>query len=383
MTFQALLVSKDEEAAAVLTPVLSGFGVGVDACGYPEALVRLTEQKFDAVIVDYDDPHSAALVLQNASQASAGNSAVTVALLSDKTRVRNVFGAGANFVLYKPISEGQAQASLRAATALIKRERRRGFRVAVQVPVQLRVHNAAQNGDGGGPEMEGILLDLSEDGMDLLAAQPLCPAAAISARFGLPEGPAELELRGEVCWANPNGQSGIRFVDLADNLRTSLREWVNNNAQELPPEDPDPVSECKLTDLSLGGCYVETQSPFPERAGITLCLRAAEMEVEAEGLVRVMHPAYGMGIEFASATAQQRAQVASFIQFLTSQPGTMPELLITARSLTAEDSVSESSPAPEMEDPLLELLRHHESLSQEEFLQELRKQRHSEEVASQ
>jgi len=46
------------------------------------------------------------------------------------------FGAGANFVLYKPISVSQAQASLRAATALLKRERRRAFRVPVQVPVR-------------------------------------------------------------------------------------------------------------------------------------------------------------------------------------------------------------------------------------------------------
>jgi CheY-like chemotaxis protein len=382
MTFQALLVSKDDEAAAVLTPVLSGSGVGVQACGYPDALVRLTEQKFDAVIVDYDDPHSAALVLQNATRPSSGNSAVTVALLSDKTRVRNVFGAGANFVLYKPITESQAQASLRSATALIKRERRRSFRVAVQVPVQLRVHNGAQNGEPNGPEIEGILLDLSEDGMDVLAAQPLCPAAALNARFSLPDGVGDFDIRGEVCWANPNGQSGLRFVDIPENLHASLHAWVTANAQELPPEEPDPVSECRLTDLSLGGCYVETASPFPERSGITLCLRAADIEVEAEGMVRVMHPEFGMGIEFASATPEQRAQVASFIEFLTSQPGTTPELLITPRALAADDSYNSEQPQ-EMEDSLLELLRHHESLSQEEFLQELRKQRNSEEVASQ
>ena len=123
MTFQALLVSKDEEAIAVLNPVLAGFELNVQSCGYPEAMVRISEQKYDAVLVDFDDPHSAALLLQNVS--SIGNGVVTVALLSDKAKVRNVFGAGANFVLYKPISEPQAQASLRAATALIKRERRR------------------------------------------------------------------------------------------------------------------------------------------------------------------------------------------------------------------------------------------------------------------
>src|SRR5580704_15220039 len=179
MTFQALLVSKDEQATAVLTSVLAGFGLGVQCCGYPDALCRLTEQKFDAVIVDYDDPHSAALVLQNAYQATAGDSAVTVALLNDKTKVRHVFGAGANFVLYKPVSQQQAEASLRAAIAMMKRERRTAFRVSVQLPVKLRVDNGA--------EMEGILLDLSEDGLDVLASQQLCPAAIISASFALPD----------------------------------------------------------------------------------------------------------------------------------------------------------------------------------------------------
>src|SRR5258705_316697 len=174
------------------------------------------------LLTENDDPHSAALVLQNASQASSGNTVVTVALLSDKTKVRNVFGAGANFVLYKPISVPQAQASLRAATALLKRERRRAFRVPVQVPVEVRVEDGA--------EMEGILLDLSEEGMDILTAQPLYPSAPIGAQFVLPNTDTEVEPRGEVAWANPNGQSGVRFVDLPEKLRASLKTWVTANS---------------------------------------------------------------------------------------------------------------------------------------------------------
>ncbi len=376
MTFHALLVSKDEEAATVLTPLLSRCGVTVACCGYPEALCRLTEEKFDSVIVDFDDPHSASLVLQNASQVTSGVKAVTVALLSDKTKVRNVFGAGANFILYKPISVEQAEASLRAATALIKRERRRSFRVPVQVPIQLQVEN--------GTPLEGILLDLSEDGMDVLAAQPLCPGARISAQFNLPDGDTEIQGSGEIAWASPNGQAGVRFIDLPDNLRATLKTWVAANAPEIPPPDPEPVSQCTLTDLSLGGCYVETESPFPERSGITLCLNAEDIEVQAEGTVRVMHPGFGMGIEFASRTTDERAQVARFIGFLTSRPGMLPALLITPRILAAGDQYNQPDPLPkeELDDPLLELLRSHESLNQEEFLQKLRQQRRSEEVTS-
>jgi hypothetical protein len=73
--------------------------------------------------------------------------------------------------------------------------------------------------------------------------------------------------------------------------------------------------------------------------------------------------------------------VETFIEFLTSRPGTLPELLVTPRALTAPRGDYENNHAEELEDPLLELLRDHEGLSQDEFLGALRKQRHSEEVA--
>jgi hypothetical protein len=220
--------------------------------------------------------------------------------------------------------------------------------------------------------------------MDVLAAQPLCPGATIRANFNLPDSTTEIQTSGEIAWASPNGQAGVRFIDLPENLRDTLKSWVSANAPEIPPPDPEPVSQCKLTDLSLGGCYVETASPFPERSGITLCLNAEDMEVQAEGTVRVMHPGFGMGIEFAARTADERAQVARFIGFLTSRPGTSPELLITPSILAAGDTHIEPDlpPKEELDDPLLELLRNHETLSQEEFLQKLRQQRNSEEVTS-
>ena len=54
-------------------------------------------------------------------------------------------------------------------------------------------------------------------------------------------------------------------------------------------------------------------------------------------MVRVMHPEFGMGIEFASGTAEQREQVGNFIGFLTSRPGTVPQLLITPKALAADN----------------------------------------------
>jgi CheY-like chemotaxis protein len=368
MKFQALLVSSDGAATAALAPVLAGFSLGVESCSYSEASALLAERKFDALLVDFDEPEKAAATLQSAANGRP-RSPVTAALLRDKATVRSVFGAGANFVLYKPISPEQAQASLRAATALIKRERRRALRVPVQVPVRLRAQN--------GPEVEGILLDVSEDGLEVLASQPLCPSAVIALKFSLPQSSGPMEVRAEVVWANPNGQSGVRFVDMSDPVRAALQAWIGDNAEGFLPEEPETVTACRLTDLSLGGCYLETQSPFPERSGVLLRLQADGMEAKAQGMVRVMHPEFGMGIEFASSTAPERDQVRQFIEFLSTRPGVTPRLSIAPLTLPAgQDSGRLQAPANgDFDDPLLDLLRNHEALSQEEFLQQLCQQR--------
>jgi DNA-binding response OmpR family regulator len=369
MSFRALLVTKDDQVAEILAPVLSSFGLSTQCCGYSDAVCLVTEQKFQAVLVDYDDPHSAALILQNLSSTAFQIQVVTVALLSDRNKVRTAFGAGANFILYKPIAEAQAVSTLRAATALIKRERRTSFRVPIQVSVQLKLESSE-----GSSSMEGILLDLSETGMDVLASQPLYPSARIQARFVLPNSSSEFAVPGEVVWANPNGETGVRFGDTPDPLRAGLRLWISENSQEVSPREPEAVPDCQLTDLSLGACYVETASPFPERTRVALILRADGVEFRTEGLVRVMHPSRGMGIEFAAGTREQRQQSESFLQFLSSRPGIQPQLLITPQPGDGNFPAA----VGDVDDPLLDLLRNHEAFSEEMFLEALRSQRNAE-----
>jgi len=188
--------------------------------------------------------------------------------------------------------------------------------------------------------------------------------------------------------ANANGQTGVRFLDLADTSSTALKGWLQAAANTGTPGANETVPHCNLTDLSLGGCYVETNAPFPERALIDLCLKTEKLEVHTEGMVRVAHPSHGMGVEFPSRTAEQRAQVGNLIDVLRQGSATPPELSISPRALVADLTQFEpADPKPEqsaedLEDPLLELLRRGASLQQDEFLSELRQQRHPVDVAS-
>ena len=372
MNFQALLVSKDSQAAEILTQVLSVFGMGLTPCDDAEAVSMLREQKFDAVIVDFDSPKTAEQVLHNVQESFSGERAVTVALLSDRSELRNLLRKGANFVLYKPLSEQSTEAALSAAASLVKRHRR-SFRVPVQAPVQIKVQS--------GPDVEGILLDLSENGMHILAAQPLAPSAAIIAHFTLPGLGSEIETPGEVTWTNPNGEVGVRFSEISDDIRKTVKDWIGARAPSGPLQTPDPMPLCKLTDLSPGACYVETQAPFPEDSVLALCVKAGDKETKSEAVVRVMHPGFGMGLEFVAKSSDQPHDRVGLIEFLTSQPGAIPEIAIVPRALKAEESVA-TAKNEDSDDPLLELLHRHWSFSQEEFLRELQSQRSGETVSA-
>jgi CheY-like chemotaxis protein len=376
MNLQALLVSTDDSAADVLGRVLPALGIAMDRSSDPETTIaRIQQQKFDLLVADYDVPTAAEAVLQLAAQ--LGQGALTVVLVADTAKVRAILNGGAHFVLYKPLSDETVRAGVRAVAALLNRERRRAFRVPVQAPVEITLPD--------GRKADGILLDLSETGMDVLTAEAQVPGSTLSVQFQLPEG-IHVEAHGQVAWANPNGQSGVHFVDVPQNTASELRMWLQNAALSAGADLDEAVPHCKLTDLSLGGCYVESDAPFPERALIDLCFKANEMEVHTEGMVRVAHPAYGMGVEFPSRTPEQRAQVGNLITFLRSCPDTVPELTISPRALVADLAQFESGgtvdDAAELEDPLLELLRRGSTLQQEEFLAELRHQRNPEGVAS-
>jgi hypothetical protein len=224
--------------------------------------------------------------------------------------------------------------------------------------------------------------------MDVLTAETQFPGALLGFSFKLPDGALEVAAHGQVAWANPNGQTGVHFVDLSEEMAAALKSWVKAAATTAGAGPSETVPHCKLTDLSLGGCYIETDAPFPERSLVDLCFKTNEMEIHTEGMVRVTHPGQGMGVEFPSRTAEQRAQVGNLINFLRNCPETMLELIVSPRALVADltqfqpDDTQPAQAGEELEDALLELLRRGATLQQEDFLAELSRQRTPEDLAS-
>ncbi len=368
MNLKSLLLCSDEKIVRVLRRTLGDLDIGVEHCASSEiALRKLTRDRFEAIIVDCAGPGAAA-VLRSARTAPCNKRAVAVAILDPDIGLRSAFEIGAHFILYKPVSVERAKSSFRAARALMKKERRRNNRVSVRIPVEMSSRES-------GARFNVNTTDLGEGGLAVSLPRRSKAHGRWQLSFTLPGSATVLRVDAEFAWEGAGNQVGLRFQDQAPEVARQLREWLGRNF--LDGEKDDPPVRCQLTDLSLGGCYLDVPAPFPVSTRVTLLMRANDVELRAEGIVRVMHPEKGMGVEFTQSTQEHRALLEKFLSLLTENRGVLPELLVEPEGLeteTGQNSGIAATPG-DTEDALLELFRNHTAHSADSFLAELRKQR--------
>lgn len=372
MSLRALVLCSDDKILRVLRRVLSDLEIDAEHCTSADAAVRkLTRRRFEAVVVDCEQEDMAASVLKSVRSAPCNRHAVAVAMLDGTKAVKGAFALGAHFVLYKPITVERAKNSFRAARALMKCERRRNARVPIELPVTLSF---------GGKEgqQQTTTIDLSEGGMATRFARQSRKKDRLRVSFILPGNEQPIECDAEMAWEDDSARAGIRFVNLQGEERARIKAWLSRHLPDMESDDP-PVA-CKLTDLSPGGCYVEIATPFPLRTRVTLAMRAGDLRVEVEGLVRVTHPEMGMGVEFVQATGPQRQNLELFIQTLISSKQVAPELEVQPDGVEDESALPASTTSG-VGDPLVELFHRRHHLPAEAFLGELRQQRHRQAAA--
>lgn len=362
---RALVVARDTAVATEsLATMLRGQGLDVTCVpNAADALARIPENAPDLVFSELDDAGEAAWLLDSIRPANGSASLLSVLVLKDESERPAALRMGAHFVLYQPISLPQVRSVLLATKSLMSRERRRTTRVPIQLPITLAWE--------GAENVEGIVLDVSETGMDVLISQPVSNFTELAFHFMLPERLAPVEGRGTVAWTRSTGESGVRFENLSEEAHIALNSWLDSTAPTVSEYDANSGVLCKLTDLSLGACYVESESPFPVGTRLDLILQARGTFAGAGGSVRVLHPVHGMGIEFLAETEQQRKSVEGFLDFLVSQPGVTPELRCIPREFVPMTQLPADA---NTSDTLLDLIRSDAALSQTEFQAELHKQ---------
>jgi c-di-GMP-binding flagellar brake protein YcgR len=189
-----------------------------------------------------------------------------IAVVEGEFNARPVFGLGANFILYRPLSSERTRISLRAARNLMRRERRRAPRAAVT--------STAKVAYPGAPELNAVLTDLSDGGTLIQTANRLPPACKVYFEFALPGQQQLVRLSGEVAWQHASGRTGIRFLDVPQSSRRLMQTWLQqNNAQPAtvrpaqPPAITPSAIQSSRTEATESGALRE-KTPEPEDSSL-------------------------------------------------------------------------------------------------------------------
>jgi CheY-like chemotaxis protein len=370
MNLKSLLLSSDEKTVRVLRRVLSDLEITVEHCTSWEASVRrITRQRFEAIIVDSANREDAGNVLRAMKAAPINKRALAIVLVESNVGLKGGFELGAHFVLHKPLAVERAKASFRAVRALMKSERRLQLRVPVELPITCI----------GNSRYPARTIDLCEGGMAIQFTGR--KANETSLRFalelpGVEKGVFEkLEIAGELAWEGDEYRAGVRFKDVADSQRSTLRKWLAAHLPEHEPDDPPVV--CRVKDLSGGACYLTTNSPFPKSSRVILSVNTGTTAIHANGVVRVTHPEFGMGIEFQRSTPEQQQQVQQFIETLRAE-GEARELHAEPDGL--DSALDENSPPTcPSDDALVHLFHEQAQVSVEVFLLQMEQTRQPQE----
>jgi CheY-like chemotaxis protein len=366
MDLRALVVCPDQDSATLLTLILSELGMAAEHTpSISRGLELLDSQRFDAIILDYRADQSSEDFFTRLRRSAKNRASMLIAIVDGNFNARPVFGLGAHFILYRPLSSERTRISLRAARSLLRRERRRAPRASVS--------STANVAYPGAPELNAVLTDLSDGGTLIQTANRLPPECKVYFEFELPGQEQLVRLSGEVAWQDASGRTGIRFVDVPQSSRRLMQTWLQqssaNPATPLPaqsarkhpvtqsrplrektPDSKDAIlvsnagnrreehrfacklgaevyrlgsnvpNRCILSDISEGGCYVEMPSPLSGQSGVEILVRTADTKLRITGQVLTTHPGFGMGVRFMFRDSVEREEVLRLLAVLSAGP---------------------------------------------------------------
>ena len=383
MTLSALLVCADDAAAGVLGRVLNELNIRVESC--PDTVrggIRAAQERFDVIIVDGKSTSDVLSLLRETRLSRVNDSTLAIAVVPSQESIRELFSLGVNFVLYKPVAYDRALSSLKAARAVMHKEKRKSARATVHTHATVDYANVEQE--------KATLIDLAEDGMAVMFGKKLPPTSKVYFQFKLPGHMSSVRLSGQLVWQDWNGRGGVQFIDVPRSSRRLMDEFLGANLpkrgkQELSDVtvemeeslqlagvavaevthggsrtessaaltesvsmEPNATKEtdssnrrtqsryncrigaevyrmgnsvpnhCCLTDLSSGGCYLEVSLPFPKGSSVEILVRTYELKLRLTGVVQASHPGYGMGVAFELKTKEEQMSVKRLIDFVAS-----------------------------------------------------------------
>lgn len=232
---KGLLFSTDAQVVCVMNQVMDNFEIETEVCQAPgSALDRVSTMQLDTLIIDWTGSERAPEIIA-AMRGSQQNAKSTVlAMVQGDEEMLAARRAGANFVMYKPISVDQATRFLRAAYGNMLLQRRWAARCQVDIPAVVHLF-----GSGSVPAK---IVNLSARGLAFVCEYDIRVDQQLTLQFKLPGLSATTQVQGQVMnivGRNNWTRCGVCFSPLPQGESDALEAWLS---EHLPQQSDEVIS---------------------------------------------------------------------------------------------------------------------------------------------
>lgn len=222
--WEFLIVGNDARIHTKLNAAIHDFaGATNTTYDTAAALAYITRRKLDGIFIDMRIEGALSLV-GSIRRGNSNRFAAVFACAGEYEDASRLLNAGANFVVHKPLDPTEVATVLNAAGRMMAAERQRYLRHQLTLPVILKTPDR---------EQKAMTSNISRGGMAVRCPQSLDPGSAIQFVLELPVG-EPVRGRGEVAWANTDGQMGIRFYLMGEEVKTTLWHWMEERSRPSP-----------------------------------------------------------------------------------------------------------------------------------------------------
>lgn len=226
MPLNCLLLTSDATLLEVFRTGFRGTSVELEMRRDAASAIELsTRRHLDGFVIDCDDVSGGTDVLTEIRGSRSNKASFVVAVVNGTTSVSMAVDAGANFVLGKPVHDGQLRSLFDAAVPKMAREHRGYFRHKVDLPVELLSHT--------GETFAGKIMNVSEDGLALTRFGTAAVEGVVTVQFALPSAePQSFQAKAEVVW-NDASAMGLRFLRIELGSRSCFGTWLDSLEAQL------------------------------------------------------------------------------------------------------------------------------------------------------
>ena len=217
MKLNALVMSRSQASIKMLISAFADLGIEYQVCSSASDTIETLAQSYhSALIVDFDLPY-AVDIAKMARAAPEKRRPVLFGVIGAGTSIAGVFQAGANFVLYKPLDLPQVLHSFRAAQGFMREDRRRTSRQRSEALAYLQLPTGT---------IPALVLDVTQQGLSIQAAEPMTPVRNVPLRFLLPGSTLVVHATCDFIWADEMGCAGLFFSHIPAACRRDLEAWL-------------------------------------------------------------------------------------------------------------------------------------------------------------